>query len=97
MEEKIERQVKFIQIPIEIWTNRNLTWSEKLVWSEIDSYTGPNQDCYASNKYIADFLGLQEGTVANAIVKLKKLGYIVQTKFDGRRRYLRSNLGKFYE
>lgn len=44
--------------------------------------------CYASNKFLSKEVGCSEQRIANMIVKLKKQGLIIQTKFDGRRRFI---------
>ena len=50
MEEQ-ERIVKGIWIPIEIWKNKNLSWNEKLLYLEIDSFTSKDKDCFISDEY----------------------------------------------
>lgn len=91
MEEK-ERQVKGIWIPIEIWKNEDLSWSEKILFLEIDSFTNQDVDCYISNNYIATLLGVSETTANKILSSLISKGYVVKTRFDGRHRYVRSAL-----
>jgi hypothetical protein len=45
-----------------------------------------------SNKYIASFLHISERQVSRYISELKSLGWIEETSFNGRKRYLRSLL-----
>lgn len=58
----------------------------------IDSLTVATGYCYASNKYLAERCGCSEITISRSISKLKKMKLITQIKFDGRYRYLKSNI-----
>lgn len=87
-----DRIIKGIWFPIEIWENKNLTWNEKILLLDIDSYTSKNKDCFFSNKYIADLLDVNETTANKILSSLIKKGYVVKTKFDGRKRYIKSTL-----
>lgn len=88
-----DRIIKGIWFPIEIWENKDLTWNEKILLLDIDSYTSKNKDCFFSNKYIADLLDVNETTANKILSSLIKKGYVVKTKFDGRKRYIKSTLG----
>lgn len=92
MEEDQERIVKGIWIPIEIWKDKNLTWNEKILFLEIDSYTSKDKDCFFSNEYISELLGISETNANKTLSSLIKKGYVVKTKFDGRKRYVKSAL-----
>lgn len=87
-----ERLVKGLWIPIEIWKDKTLTWNEKILFLEIDSYTSNNQDCYFSDEYISNLLGISTTNANKTLSSLIKKGYVLKTKFDGRRRYVRSAL-----
>lgn len=91
MEEK-ERQVKGIWIPIEIWKDPNLSWNEKILFLEIDSFTTTDKDCFISNEYISELLGVGETTANKILSSLINKGYVIKTRFDGRRRYVKSAL-----
>lgn len=88
----MERIVKGIWFPIEIWEAEDLTWNEKILLMEIDSFTSRGKDCYISDEYIADLIGVSERTARAMLSRLIEKGYIVKTKFDGRRRYIESAL-----
>ena len=90
MEEQ-KREFRGIWIPKEIYLNKSLNWNEKILLIEIDSLDN-EQGCFSSNKHFAEFLGVTERAVTGMIAKLKKLGYISQSSFDGRRRVLHSNV-----
>lgn len=84
----MERIVKGIFFPIEIWQAQDLCWNEKVLLMEIDSFTCKGLDCYFSNEYIADLLKVTQVRASRLVNALIKKGYIRQTRFDGRHRYL---------
>jgi Fic family protein len=86
------RIVKGIWIPIEIWEAQDLSWNEKILLMEIDSFTTKGKDCFISDEYVADLLRVSERTARTMISDLIKKGYVRKTKFDGRRRFLESTL-----
>lgn len=90
-----QRQFKGIWIPAEIWLDRNLSWNEKILLLEVDSFTGNGQLCFFSNDYLAELLGVSDRQVRTYISHLVELGYLAQPVFDGRTRYLESRLGDF--
>lgn len=87
-----ERIVKGIWIPIEIWKDKNLTWNEKILLLEIDSYTSKDKDCFISNEFISELLGINETNASKTISSLIKKGYVIKTRFDGRKRYVKADL-----
>jgi len=93
MENK-ERDFKGVWIKKEIWLNTNLTLIEKVLIVEIDSLDNSDRGCFASNEYLAKFVNLSEGRVANILSDLKKRDFIIQLFFDGRNRGLRINKHK---
>ncbi len=93
MENK-ERDFKGVWIKKEIWLNQNLTLIEKVLIVEIDSLDNSQKGCFASNEYLANFVNLSEGRVANIISDLKKRDFLIQLFFDGRNRGLRINKHK---
>jgi hypothetical protein len=93
MENK-ERDFKGVWIKKEIWLNQNLTLIEKVLIVEIDSLDNSQKGCFASNEYLAKFVNLSEGRVANIISDLKKRDFLIQLFFDGRNRGLRINKHK---
>lgn len=87
----MERTVKGIWIPIEIWNDDRLSVIEKGILAEIDSLDG-EKHCFASNEHIASFCRCTERTVSSAITHLISLGYLSKVGFDGRNRILKSNI-----
>jgi len=86
-----ERGFKGVWIPKEIYLDKKLSWTEKILLIEINSLD-TEKGCFASNRYFASFIGVSETQISVCISTLKKRGYIYQERFDGRYRILRSNL-----
>lgn len=76
--EKKSNQVEGLWIPIEILSNSNLTANEKLVLSIIKALD-KGQGCFASNKYIAELIGLESRSMTAIISKLKEKGCVEVT------------------
>lgn len=91
----MDRQVKGIWIPIEIWESTELSWNEKVLLMEIDSYTSRGKDCYFSNEFIAALLGVSERWASKSLSKLIDMEYVRVVRFDGRRRFVESTLNQF--
>jgi hypothetical protein len=91
---KENRDFKGVWIPKEIWLNTDLSIIEKVLLVEIDSLDNSDRGCFASNEYLASFVQLSEGRVANIISDLKKRGFIIQLFFDGRNRGLRTQINE---
>ncbi len=75
---KENRDFKGVWIPKEIWLNTDLSIIEKVLLVEIDSLDNSERGCFASNEYLASFVQLSEGRVANIISDLKKRKFIIQ-------------------
>ena len=86
---KENRDFKGVWISKEIWLNTDLSIIEKVLLVEIDSLDNSDKGCFASNEYLAKFVQLSQGRVANIISDLKKRKFLIQVFFDGRNRGLR--------
>lgn len=87
------RIVKGIWIPIEIWEAQDLSWNEKILLMEIDSFTAKGKDCFISDEYVADLVQTSIRNASRMMTNLIDKGYVVRTRFDGRRRFVASCLG----
>lgn len=85
-----QRIVRGIWIPIEVWCANDLNWNEKILLMEISSFTDDDRDCYMSNEYIAKMLNVTKVSASRLLASLIRKGYVEKTRFDGRRRYIRS-------
>lgn len=86
----MERIVKCIWIPLEIWQDDGLSWNEKILLMEIDSFTSRGNECYISNEYIAELLGVSTRWAIKCLSNLIEKGYVRMVRFDGRKRYVES-------
>jgi len=91
MKEK-QRDFKGIWIPKDIYLAEELSWTQKILLVEIDSLD-KGEGCFASNKYFGQFLHKSEGQIANAITELRKKGWLITRRFDGRKRYISLKAG----
>lgn len=88
---QVNRDFKGIWIPREIWLAEGLSATEKILWAEIDSlYDEEKKGCYASNEYLARFMGVKERTLRDALCKLRQLKLIEDVSFDGRERVIKA-------
>lgn len=85
MEEQ-KRDFKGVWIPKSVVENENLTLVEKWLYAEISSF----EVCYMTNETLAKRCGVGERTISRSIKKLKDLGYVVDTGFNGRKRELKA-------
>ncbi len=88
-----KRQFLGIWIPRDIYLNKKLSWTDKILLVEIESLDN-ERGCFASNDYFAEFLSCTTTTISTSISKLKKLGYVKQVSFDGRTRVLKAEFKK---
>lgn len=72
----IERDFKGVWIPKEIWLDKNLNWSEKMLLVEIDSLASLEKGCFVTNEYLSDFFNLSKDRISKLISSLKNKGYI---------------------
>jgi hypothetical protein len=88
----MERIVKGIWIPIEIWEAQDLSWNEKILLMEIDSFTAEGKDCFISDEYVSTLLGVNMRNANKCMANLIHKGYVEKTRFDGRRRFVQSKI-----
>ncbi len=89
--EKGKQKAKGLWIPECILYDDRLSLLEKIILSTILTLSGKN-DCYASNKYIADKCQCTAETVSRTISKGKKLEYISITADEKNERVIKSLL-----
>lgn len=84
-----------VWIPAHILDNEELTSTEKIMWAQITSlYNEKEGGCFASNKHLGGRVGVSEKQASNIISKLKKMNFVKQVSFDGRKRVIRSLFDK---
>lgn len=90
-----QKQYKGIWLPKEILDNPDLTPTEKILLAIIESLDDEQAGgCYASNEYLSSKIDSTAKSTSNRITSLKEKGYIIQTKYDGRHRFIRSALSQ---
>ena len=94
MEEQ-QRQFKGIWIPKEIWLSKDLSFQEKIILVEIDSYDDGEIGCYASNKHFVNNFEITSTRASQIIQSLQRKGYInINYDYNGKeieRRYIHIN------
>jgi len=84
--------LKGLWIPGEILHNPDLTEKEKILASLIWNMDQKPHHCYASNKWFAIQMGVQENYIANLMSKLRKKHIIKQLYWNGKVRVVTINL-----
>lgn len=98
MEEMKERQFKGVWIPAALYKS-DLTWSQKLMLVEIDSFSRNGLECFVSNEHLAEHLQIGISAVEKCLKSLVDLGLVVRGReYVGRsyRRTLRVATGIGY-
>jgi hypothetical protein len=74
----------------------DMTTNEAFLLGIIDSLVDHSgEDCYASNEWLGKRIHLKGDMIKRMISHLKEMGLLVQTGFNGRKRYLRTIWSRF--
>ena len=65
-----QRNFTGVFIPAAIYENEELSWSDKILWAEIQALSGKTA-CRASNAHFAKHLKSTEHNISKSIAKLK--------------------------
>ncbi|MFA5355741.1 MAG: helix-turn-helix domain-containing protein, partial [Candidatus Paceibacterota bacterium] len=91
MDEQENRfSLKYIKLEPELFLNKDLDRIHCILFAVIELYDGEDH-CYASNRYLANLVGLSSNAVSSAINVLIEKRYVTLISFDGRKRYLKVN------
>lgn len=71
-----ERKFRGVWIPADLWLDRTLSVTEKVMLVEIDSLESDDRGCYKSNSQFAEFFDLSSSRVSEIISKLAEKGVI---------------------
>ena len=71
-----ERAFKGVWIPADIWLSKELTISEKIILTEIQSFCDHYQSCFASNEHFAELLQVGERRIQKVLKTLEAKGVI---------------------
>lgn len=78
---KIDRKTTYINIPFDIFFNKDLSETDKIILAYCNSYVKKNKHCIVNNKQISTDLNLSLQIVERSISKLNKEGFI-KSKYD---------------
>lgn len=82
-----ERQFKGLWIPVEVLTTPNLSPADKLLWADIDSFTGNGSTWFKSRETVAEEWCVSPRTVSRSLKNLVDAGLIELASNDGRTRH----------
>jgi hypothetical protein len=88
---RVPTNFKGLWIPKEILELDDIGDFDKMLLSEISGLS-VNGVCYASNEYFSNLFNKDIRTIQRSISKLKSCEYVIEVGFDGKRRYLESNI-----
>lgn len=74
-DELIQRGFQGVWIPKEIWLAEELSWTEKLFLTEINSLDN-DKGCFASNSHFSKFFHMTTGRCSQIITSLLEKGYV---------------------
>ena len=63
-------------LPADVRYDKNLKWTEKVLYSELTALTNAKGYCYATNSYFAELYEVHKKTIGHWISHLAELGYI---------------------
>lgn len=90
----MKRQFQGLWIPIEVLSRPGLSAVDKMLWADIQSFTGNDSTWFKSNATVAAELGVSERSVSRSLKTLTDAGMIKLQKNDGRTRYYVSTLSR---
>lgn len=76
MEEMSKRHFKGVWIPADLYRDTSLSWSQKLMLLEIDSFSNNNLPCFVSNEHFAEHLQVGISAVEKCLKSLVDLGMV---------------------
>jgi len=85
------RQFKGLWIPVEI-LEMDIALASKMLWADINSFTGRNSTFWKSNATIAEEYGVSARTITRCVSELLAHGLIEEVSWNGRTRHLRSSV-----
>jgi len=64
---------------------------ELRIYAIIQNLSRGESGCFVGNDRMAEWCGVDDGkTISKAITRLKRMGFVIQTRFDGRKRFMRA-------
>lgn len=81
----MKREARFINVPISLWSNADLSWTAKIVLMEIDSYPRTELGVNVRSGAVANALGMTKKEVDNALKELFEKGAIQANIDEGQK------------
>ena len=75
-----KRRFRGVWIPAKLYEASDLTWTQKLLLVEIDSFSKNNLDCFVSNEHLAEHLQISESGVEKALRQLVQMGWVTRNR-----------------
>ena len=72
------RDFKGVFIPASLYLDTSISWTQKIIMVEIDSFTKNGLDCFVSNLHLSKLLGLSESGVEKSIKGLVDKNLVVR-------------------
>ncbi len=89
------RKFTGIWIPREIYLRKDINALEKMLWAEIYSlHSDEHGGCYASEKYLTEFIGIKRTQLYEMLKHLKELGLLEDVKSNGRQIFRKAIVSK---
>jgi len=91
-----ERQFTGMWIPaevVELFDDDLINMKEMVLLATIHSFSKTQLGCFASNAYLGKTINVGEERIRQMIAHMKELRLLTQTKFDGRKRWLKTTYG----
>jgi len=67
------RQFKGVWIPAELYLDKTITWTQKIILLEVDSFSKNKLECFVSNEHLANLIGISESGIEKAIRALVEM------------------------
>ena len=74
------RLFKGVWIPANVYLDQGLSWTQKILLVEIDSFSKNNRDCFVSNDHLSEHLQVSVSSVEKSLRKLIELGYVIRSR-----------------
>ena len=91
----MKRNFKGVWIPSELYLDTSITWTQKIILIEVDSFSKNGLECFVSNEHLAKLIGISESGIEKSIRILCESGMlkrVVIKKAGGSHRTLKVTL-----
>lgn len=68
--------LKYVEVPMIVLLDEDISSTSKILMGLITTLSMKNGYCYASNKYLSNFLKVSKRTITNSLSSLRRKKYI---------------------